>query len=48
MNHEKIQQVENEKGESTLWKEALQITSQIELGENTLTLGTEYVPELPS
>ena len=42
VNHEKLQREASEKGEGSTWTGTLQLTSQIEIGENTLTMETQF------
>ncbi|KAF8127050.1 hypothetical protein EV363DRAFT_1433920 [Boletus edulis] len=41
VNHEKLPRDEGEQGEGNTWRGTLQITSQIEMGESTLSLDTQ-------
>jgi hypothetical protein len=41
VDHEKILRANREQGEGNTWKGTLQLTSQIEMGENTLSLDPE-------
>ena len=41
MNHEKVRRDEGEQGEGSTWKGTLQLTSQIEMGQSTLSLDTQ-------